>query len=141
MEDVTIKVSDEGGGIPRSGMPNIWTYLYSTANHPVELAHQEIQVVAELCRRHVRCVCARKCVHVCARVHACRQCWAWVMCVHACRRCWAWVMCVARGLLCEREPSAARSIVVYSAQARERCLQASGRLGTWVIGAHVAAWL
>lgn len=36
-EDVTIKVSDEGGGIPRSGMPNIWTYLYSTANHPVEL--------------------------------------------------------------------------------------------------------
>ena len=30
-EDVTLKVSDEGGGIPRSGMPNIWTYLYSTA--------------------------------------------------------------------------------------------------------------
>lgn len=29
-EDVTIKVSDEGGGIPRSGMPSIWTYLYST---------------------------------------------------------------------------------------------------------------
>lgn len=26
-----LQVSDEGGGIPRSGMPNIWTYLYSTA--------------------------------------------------------------------------------------------------------------
>eukprot|EP00242_Pyramimonas_sp_CCMP2087_P014080 CAMPEP_0198213292 /NCGR_PEP_ID=MMETSP1445-20131203/28784_1 /TAXON_ID=36898 /ORGANISM="Pyramimonas sp., Strain CCMP2087" /LENGTH=386 /DNA_ID=CAMNT_0043887917 /DNA_START=397 /DNA_END=1557 /DNA_ORIENTATION=- len=30
-EDVTIKVSDEGGGIPRSGLPRIWTYMYSTA--------------------------------------------------------------------------------------------------------------
>jgi hypothetical protein len=36
-EDVTIKVSDEGGGIPRSGMPRIWTYLYSTAKQPVEV--------------------------------------------------------------------------------------------------------
>eukprot|EP00798_Chlamydomonas_sp_ICE-L_P023752 gene23752-9309_t len=36
-EDVTIKVSDEGGGIPRSGMPKIWTYLYSTAKAPVEM--------------------------------------------------------------------------------------------------------
>jgi len=36
-EDVTIKVSDEGGGIPRSGMPKIWTYLYSTAKSPVEM--------------------------------------------------------------------------------------------------------
>uniref|UniRef100_A0A7S0V6I7 Protein-serine/threonine kinase n=1 Tax=Polytomella parva TaxID=51329 RepID=A0A7S0V6I7_9CHLO len=35
-EDVTIKVSDEGGGIPRSGLPRIWTYLYSTAKHPVD---------------------------------------------------------------------------------------------------------
>ncbi|KNE73180.1 hypothetical protein AMAG_17372 [Allomyces macrogynus ATCC 38327] len=30
-EDITIKVSDEGGGIARSGMPLIWTYLYTTA--------------------------------------------------------------------------------------------------------------
>ncbi|KAI9220069.1 alpha-ketoacid dehydrogenase kinase N-terminal domain-containing protein [Blastocladiella britannica] len=30
-EDITIKVSDEGGGIPRSGVPLIWTYLYTTA--------------------------------------------------------------------------------------------------------------
>ncbi|KAM1083083.1 hypothetical protein ACFX19_021938 [Malus domestica] len=32
IEDVTIKVSDEGGGIPRSGLPKIFTYLYSTAS-------------------------------------------------------------------------------------------------------------
>ncbi|CAG9463186.1 unnamed protein product [Pedinophyceae sp. YPF-701] len=34
-EDITIKVSDEGGGIPRSGLPRIWTYLYTTARTPV----------------------------------------------------------------------------------------------------------
>ena len=28
-------MSDEGGGIPRSGLPNIWTYLYSTAESPL----------------------------------------------------------------------------------------------------------
>ena len=33
-EDVTIKISDEGGGIARSGMPQIWTYLYTTAQLP-----------------------------------------------------------------------------------------------------------
>lgn len=33
-EDITIKISDEGGGIPRSGMPLIWTYMYTTANKP-----------------------------------------------------------------------------------------------------------
>jgi pyruvate dehydrogenase kinase 2/3/4 len=32
-EDITIKISDEGGGIPRSGMPLIWTYLYTTAQN------------------------------------------------------------------------------------------------------------
>lgn len=30
-----LQVSDEGGGIPRSGLPRIWTYLYSTANSPL----------------------------------------------------------------------------------------------------------
>mmetsp|Transcript_29941 Transcript_29941/g.71333 ORF Transcript_29941/g.71333 Transcript_29941/m.71333 type:complete len:382 (-) Transcript_29941:300-1445(-) len=35
MEDVTIKVSDEGGGIPRSGVNKIWTYLYTTGQSPV----------------------------------------------------------------------------------------------------------
>lgn len=29
------QVSDEGGGIPRSGLPRIWTYLYSTASSPL----------------------------------------------------------------------------------------------------------
>ncbi|PAN15071.1 hypothetical protein GQ55_2G449100 [Panicum hallii var. hallii] len=36
-EDVTIKVSDEGGGIARSGLPRIFTYLYSTAKNPPDL--------------------------------------------------------------------------------------------------------
>ncbi|KQK21553.1 hypothetical protein BRADI_1g61497v3 [Brachypodium distachyon] len=41
-EDVTIKISDEGGGIPRSGLPRIFTYLYSTAEHPPDLdGHNE----------------------------------------------------------------------------------------------------
>lgn len=41
-EDVTIKVSDEGGGIPRSGLARIWTYLYSTARSRVVV--EELQV-------------------------------------------------------------------------------------------------
>ncbi|KAG9143400.1 hypothetical protein Leryth_017787 [Lithospermum erythrorhizon] len=36
LEDVTIKVSDEGGGIPRSGLPKIFTYLYTTAKNPLD---------------------------------------------------------------------------------------------------------
>lgn len=35
-EDLTIKISDEAGGIPRSEMPLVWTYTYTTA-HPDEL--------------------------------------------------------------------------------------------------------
>ena len=31
-----LQVSDEGGGIPRSGLSKIWTYLYSTAHSPLE---------------------------------------------------------------------------------------------------------
>ncbi|KAG2223130.1 hypothetical protein INT45_005686 [Circinella minor] len=30
-EDITIKISDEGGGVPRSGIPLVWTYMYTTA--------------------------------------------------------------------------------------------------------------
>jgi len=30
-EDITIKISDEGGGIPRSEVPLAWTYMYTTA--------------------------------------------------------------------------------------------------------------
>lgn len=29
-EDITIKISDEGGGIPRSVIPLVWTYMYTT---------------------------------------------------------------------------------------------------------------
>lgn len=29
-EDITIKISDEGGGIPRSTIPLVWTYMYTT---------------------------------------------------------------------------------------------------------------
>ncbi|KAL1929908.1 hypothetical protein VTP01DRAFT_1062 [Rhizomucor pusillus] len=36
-EDITIKISDEGGGIPRSGIPLVWTYMYTTA------ARQELE--------------------------------------------------------------------------------------------------
>jgi pyruvate dehydrogenase kinase 2/3/4 len=36
-EDLTIKVSDEGGGIKRSGVPQIFSYLYSTAQLPSAL--------------------------------------------------------------------------------------------------------
>jgi len=36
IEDVTIKVSDEGGGIARSGLSKIFTYLYSTARNPLD---------------------------------------------------------------------------------------------------------
>jgi pyruvate dehydrogenase kinase 2/3/4 len=39
-EDITIKISDEGGGIPRSGMPLIWTYMYTTAETPL-LEHEQ----------------------------------------------------------------------------------------------------
>mmetsp|Transcript_7037 Transcript_7037/g.17812 ORF Transcript_7037/g.17812 Transcript_7037/m.17812 type:complete len:396 (+) Transcript_7037:262-1449(+) len=35
-KDVTIKLSDEGGGIPREHINDIWTYLYTTASSPVD---------------------------------------------------------------------------------------------------------
>ena len=30
-EDITIKIADEGGGIARSAIPRVWTYMYTTA--------------------------------------------------------------------------------------------------------------
>ncbi|XP_055822214.1 pyruvate dehydrogenase (acetyl-transferring) kinase, mitochondrial-like [Solanum dulcamara] len=36
LEDVTIKICDEGGGIPRSGLPKLFTYLYSTTKNPLD---------------------------------------------------------------------------------------------------------
>lgn len=38
MHQVVIKVTDEGGGIKRSNMNRIWSYLYTTAN-PAALEH------------------------------------------------------------------------------------------------------
>jgi pyruvate dehydrogenase kinase 2/3/4 len=35
-EDVVIKVSDEGGGISRSQMDSIWSYLYTTADPSIQ---------------------------------------------------------------------------------------------------------
>lgn len=35
-EDVSIKISDEGGGIPRSQVEHIWSYLYTTANPEIQ---------------------------------------------------------------------------------------------------------
>jgi len=35
-EDVIVKVSDEGGGIPRSEMDKIWSYLFTTASPQVQ---------------------------------------------------------------------------------------------------------
>ncbi|VEU24128.1 DEKNAAC105391 [Brettanomyces naardenensis] len=36
LEDITIKVSDEGGGIPRSAIPLVWTYFYTSAEQKIE---------------------------------------------------------------------------------------------------------
>lgn len=35
-EDVVMKISDEGGGIARSHMPRIWSYLFTTARPAFE---------------------------------------------------------------------------------------------------------
>jgi pyruvate dehydrogenase kinase 2/3/4 len=45
-EDVTIKVADEGGGIPRSGIDRIWTYLYTTGKLPEAMPTGEEEMVA-----------------------------------------------------------------------------------------------
>lgn len=36
-EDITIKVSDEGGGIARSAIPLVWTYMYTTVDQTPNL--------------------------------------------------------------------------------------------------------
>lgn len=43
LEDITVKISDEGGGIARSHLPLVWTYLYSTMpdDSQLELIREE----------------------------------------------------------------------------------------------------
>lgn len=36
-EDITLKISDEGGGIPRSAIPLVWTYMYTTVDQTPSL--------------------------------------------------------------------------------------------------------
>jgi pyruvate dehydrogenase kinase 2/3/4 len=36
-EDITIKISDEGGGIRRSAIPLVWTYMYTTVDQTPSL--------------------------------------------------------------------------------------------------------
>ena len=36
-EDITIKISDEGGGIARSAIPLVWTYMYTTVDQTPSL--------------------------------------------------------------------------------------------------------
>ncbi|KAF3933427.1 hypothetical protein ABW19_dt0209825 [Dactylella cylindrospora] len=36
-EDITVKISDEGGGIPRSVIPLVWTYMYTTVDRTPDL--------------------------------------------------------------------------------------------------------
>ena len=42
-EDIAIKISDEGGGIPRSEIPLIWTYLYSSVRDTPVLEQEKNQ--------------------------------------------------------------------------------------------------
>lgn len=36
LEDITVKISDEGGGIPRSAIPLVWTYFYTSAKQKID---------------------------------------------------------------------------------------------------------
>ncbi|KAJ2905260.1 hypothetical protein MKZ38_005962 [Zalerion maritima] len=36
-EDIAIKITDEGGGIPRSAIPLVWTYMYTTVDRTPNL--------------------------------------------------------------------------------------------------------
>jgi len=34
-DEIAVKISDEGGGLKRDGLPRIWTYTYTTANNAI----------------------------------------------------------------------------------------------------------
>lgn len=41
VQDLTIKISDEGGGIPRSGIAKVWGYSYTTAKNQLPTNFQQ----------------------------------------------------------------------------------------------------
>lgn len=41
-DEFLIKISDQGGGIPREQLPEIWNYLYTTADRPKEADYDQI---------------------------------------------------------------------------------------------------
>ena len=47
-EDVTIRISDRGGGIPRSLRDHIFEYLYTTAPNPILTNSADIQDVSSI---------------------------------------------------------------------------------------------
>jgi pyruvate dehydrogenase kinase 2/3/4 len=53
-EDVVVKIADKGGGIPRSRMEKIWSYLYTTADPALQQAifygrdHSNVSPIAGL---------------------------------------------------------------------------------------------
>ncbi|MCC5878086.1 MAG: pyruvate dehydrogenase kinase [Candidatus Sumerlaeia bacterium] len=47
-EDVSMKITDRGGGIPRSAMDRVWTYAYSTVPTEVSMLYSEDAVMAGL---------------------------------------------------------------------------------------------
>jgi pyruvate dehydrogenase kinase 2/3/4 len=53
-EDVVVKIADEGGGIPRSHMEKVWSYLYTTADSSLQEAmflggdHSSVSPIAGL---------------------------------------------------------------------------------------------
>lgn len=54
---MTIKVSDEGGGIPRSGLASIWTYLYSTAKERVKMETLQVRTQHTVTHPHPHSHC------------------------------------------------------------------------------------
>lgn len=46
LTDVTIRISDEGGGIKRSDMEKVWSWLHTTATSPPEILDQDGNAVS-----------------------------------------------------------------------------------------------
>jgi pyruvate dehydrogenase kinase 2/3/4 len=62
-EDVVIKVSDEGGGIPRSNMKKIWSYLFTTGDPAVQQGMVAISQDDQDHRYVLAVLTARECVY------------------------------------------------------------------------------